>query len=135
MGRIRFTVEQRYADLDTMGHVNNVAYLTYLQEVRLKLLVRLLGDRLFRMNHVVVRNEIDYLSSLGLSPEGVVIDTWVERIGSSSYTVAYDVLAPSGEVAARAKTVLVHLDESGAASPLPQEQRDMLAVALEGSLS
>ncbi|MGI9196120.1 MAG: acyl-CoA thioesterase [Candidatus Nanopelagicales bacterium] len=135
MGRIRFTVEQRYADLDTMGHVNNVAYLTYLQEVRLKLLVRLLGDRLFRMNHVVVRNEIDYLSSLGLSPEGVVIDAWVERIGSSSYTVAYDVHAPSGEVAARAKTVLVHLDESGAASPLPQEQRDMLAVALEGSSS
>ena len=135
MARQRFTVEQRYADLDTMGHVNNVAYLTYLQEVRLKLLVRLLGDRLFRMNHVVVRNEIDYLSSLGLSPEGLVIDTWIERIGSSSYTVAYDVLAPTGEVAARAKTVLVHLDESGAASPLPQEQRDMLAVALAESAS
>jgi len=80
MARVRFQVPQRFADLDLLGHVNNVAYLVYVQEIRLKLLSRLLGDRLSRMNHVVVRNEIDYLRELSLGGEPLEVDAWVERI-------------------------------------------------------
>lgn len=131
MPRIRLTVEQRFADLDLLGHVNNVAYVTYLQESRLKLLAQLLGDRLLRMNHVVVRNEIDYLLPLGLSDQPLPIDTWIERIGRSSYTIACEVLDPSGRVAARAKTVLVHLGEDGIAAPIDDEGRALLMAAYE----
>lgn len=133
MARVRFSVPQRFSDLDLLGHVNNVAFLVYVQEARLKLLSRLLGDRLFRMNHVVVRNEIDYLRELSLGPEPLAIDAWIDRIGASSYTIACEILDPAGEVAARARTVLVRLGESGAAEPLSAEERDLLAQALEVS--
>ena len=131
MARLSFSVPQRFSDLDLLGHVNNVAYLVYLQEVRLKLLSRLLGDRLFRMNHVVVRNEIDYLRELSLGDEPLAIDTWIDRIGTSSYTIACEIFDPEGQVAARAKTVLVRVGDSGAAEPLTQEERDLLADALD----
>ena len=133
MARVRFSVPQRFSDLDLLGHVNNVAFLVYVQEARLKLLSRLLGDRLFRMNHVVVRNEIDYLRELSLGREPLAIDAWIDRIGASSYTIACESLDPAGEVAARAKTVLVRLGESGAAEPLSAEERDLLAQGLEVS--
>lgn len=133
MARVRFSVPQRFSDLDLLGHVNNVAFLVYVQEARLKLLSRLLGDRLFRMNHVVVRNEIDYLRELSLGREPLAIDAWIDRIGASSYTIACEILDPAGEVAARAKTVLVRLGESGAAEPLSAEERDLLAQGLEVS--
>lgn len=131
MARVRFSVPQRFSDLDLLGHVNNVAFLVYVQECRLKLLSRLLGDRLFRMNHVVVRNEIDYLRELSLGVEALSIDTWIERIGTSSYTIACEILDPAGEVAARAKTVLVRLGETGTAEPLTPEERELLAQALD----
>lgn len=131
MARLRFTVEQRFADLDLLGHVNNVAYVTYLQEVRLKLLSRLLGERLLTMNHVVVRNEIDYLLPLSLRPEPLPVDTWIERIGRSSYVIGCEVIDPEGRVAAKATTVLVHLGSDGSAAPLPDEVRALLAEALE----
>ena len=133
MARVRFSVPQRFSDLDLLGHVNNVAFLVYVQEARLKLLSRLLGDRLFRMNHVVVRNEIDYLRELSLGPEPLAIDAWIDRIGASSYTIACEILDPAGEVAARAKTVLVRLGESGSAEQLSAEERDLLAQGLEVS--
>ena len=131
MARMRFTVEQRFADLDLLGHVNNVAYVTYIQEVRLKLLSSLLGERLLTMNHVVVRNEIDYLLPLGFSPEPLPVDAWIERIGTSSYVIGCDVLSQSGQVAARAKTVLVHVTKEGAAAPISDEARELLTVAYE----
>ncbi len=131
MARVRFSVPQRFSDLDLLGHVNNVAFLVYVQEARLKLLSRLLGDRLFRMNHVVVRNEIDYLRELSLGLEPLTIDAWIDRIGASSYTIACEILDPAGEVAARAKTVLVRLGESGSAEQLSAEERDLLAQGLE----
>lgn len=133
MARVRFQVPQRFADLDLLGHVNNVAYLVYVQEIRLKLLSRLLGDRLFRMNHVVVRNEIDYLRELSLGSEPLEVDAWIERIGTSSYTIACEILDPAGEVAARAKTVLVRLGDDGSAEPLSAEERDLLSAAREES--
>jgi len=133
MARVRFQVPQRFADLDLLGHVNNVAYLVYVQEIRLKLLSRLLGDRLSRMNHVVVRNEIDYLRELSLGGEPLEVDAWIERIGTSSYTIACEILDPVGEIAARSKTVLVRLGDDGTTEPLTDEERDLLAVAADGS--
>lgn len=132
MGRMRFTVEQRFADLDLMGHVNNVAYLTYLQELRLKLLYRLLGDTLAGMNQVVVRNEIDYLVPLGLSEEPLGAETWVESMGRSSYVIACEIIGPSGAVAARGRTWLVYLDGTGMAStPIPDDARALLSTAMD----
>lgn len=134
MSRLRTTLEQRYADLDTLGHVNNVAFLTYLQEGRLKLFVQLLRGS-FTPRYVVVRNEIDYVRTLNFSLEPLQMDLWIDTIGSSSFTIASEIFDADGQVAARAKSVLVHLNEDGTASqPLPDDVRVLLAHGLdEGS--
>ena len=133
MARRRYTVELRFADLDIMGHVNNVAYLTYLQEVRLKLLFDLLGGTLGSVNVVVARNEIDYLRPITLGPEPLDVETWIDALGTSSFTIGARILDPSGEVAATARTVLVNLTSDGRASePLPAGMRALLETARDG---
>ena len=41
MPRLRTEVERRFSDLDLMGHVNNVAFLVYLEEARVRLFAEL----------------------------------------------------------------------------------------------
>lgn len=130
MGARSYPIEVRFADLDLMGHVNNVAYLTYLQESRLKLLYDLFGGTLGTVNVVVARNEIDYVRSLTLSPDPITIETWVEEIGRSSFTIGATIVDPGGDVVARGRTVLVNLVDGGAASaPLSDDMRTRLESA------
>ena len=123
----RYTIEQRFDDLDLLGHVNNVAYLVYLQEVRLKLLADLIGFRLTSVKHVVVRNEIDYVRALGYRPEPLPVDAWISRVGGSSYDIGYEILDGEGAVAARGRSVMVFLDDAGTATvPIPTDIREVL---------
>lgn len=130
--RHRYTIEQRFDDLDLLGHVNNVAYLVYLQEVRLKLLADLIGFRLTSVKHVVVRNEIDYVRSLPYRPEPLPVDTWISRVGNSSYDISYEIPAADGGVATRGRSVMVFLDETGARTvPIPDDIRAILTAECE----
>lgn len=105
----------RWADLDLMGHVNNVVYIDYLQEARVDML-RVHADLSDPERApgapsdglVVVRHDIDYLSPLLLSDEPVRIESWVSSLRGASFTVAYTLSQPGrGEaVCARASTVL-----------------------------
>lgn len=102
----------RWADMDALGHVNNVRYVDYLQEARVDLL-RLhgrsaLGGELAE-GIVVVQHDIEFRSPLIFRPEPVLIESWVTRIRAASFTLAYEVF-DAGEdgrrVYARATTVL-----------------------------
>lgn len=130
--RHRYTIEQRFDDLDLLGHVNNVAYLVYLQEVRLKLLADLIGFRLTSVKHVVVRNEIDYVRSLPYRPEPLPVEAWISRVGNSSYDVSYEIPDADGDVATRGRSVMVFLDETGARTvPIPDDIRAILIAECE----
>ncbi len=85
----------RWADLDLLGHVNNVVYVDYLQEARVDLMRALfpasaahddLADGV-----VVVRHEVTYLETLGLRFEPVSIECWVTEVRAASFTMAYEV--------------------------------------------
>jgi acyl-CoA thioester hydrolase len=108
----------RWADLDMLGHVNNVVYVDYLQEARVDML-RVHGGR--RQGHeahdlaegvVVVRHEVTYLSPLTFSFRPVTIECWVTEIRAASFTMAYEVFRAARddpedrEVYVRATTVL-----------------------------
>jgi acyl-CoA thioester hydrolase len=103
----------RWADLDLLGHVNNVTYVDYLQEARVDMFrahaPESRGDDLAE-GVVVVRHEVTYVSSLTLGPEPVAIECWVTEIRGASFTMAYEIFAEddAGErtVHLRARTLL-----------------------------
>ena len=103
----------RWADMDSLGHVNNVVYVDYLQEARVDMLtVHAPSEESEELGEgvVVVRHEVDFLFPLVFRPEPVRIESWVTAIKAASYTMRYEILdeMPSGErrIYARAATVL-----------------------------
>ncbi|MBJ7357633.1 thioesterase family protein [Nocardioides sp.] len=112
----------RWADLDMLGHVNNVTYVDYLQEARVDML-RAHGSRPHGHSGaggqddlaegvVVVRHEVTYLRPLLFTFEPVMIECWVTEVRAASFTIAYEIFRESrsrpGErnVFVRATTVL-----------------------------
>jgi acyl-CoA thioester hydrolase len=86
----------RWADLDLLGHVNNVIYVDYLQEARVDMLRVHAPDR--RVDDlaegvVVVRHEVSYLAPLTFHRRPVRIECWVTEIRAASFTIAYEVVA------------------------------------------
>jgi acyl-CoA thioester hydrolase len=107
---LRVLVHRRFTDLDPLGHVNNVAYFDYLQEARIGLLndVGLVQSRTFAQ--VVVKQELTHLKPLLWSSQPLIVETWIEGVRNSSYTVRYRIIDESGEIAAEAATVCAVVD-------------------------
>jgi acyl-CoA thioester hydrolase len=102
----------RWADMDLLGHVNNVVYVDYLQEARVDML-RTHGPAAqtgeLAEGVVVVRHEVQYAAPLTFAFRPVQIECWVTEIRAASFTMAYEVFqsTPDGrQVYVRAKTVL-----------------------------
>ena len=104
-------VSVRWGDLDAYGHVNNVALVQLLEEARVSLLVDLgwTGDTQ-GTGFYVVRHEVDYIAPVSYRVEPLVVEVWVDHIGRSSWTVAYDVLDSEGQPLAHARSVLVAIN-------------------------
>ena len=113
MARHIYQCPLRWADMDSLGHVNNVTYVDYLQEARVDMLrvhAPSSDGELLTEATVVVRHEVEFVSPLVFRPEPVRIESWVTRVRVASFTLAYEILdeLPDGErrVYARARTVL-----------------------------
>lgn len=71
----RFAVEA--ADIDALGHVNNIVYLRWVQEVAIKHWRAVVSlEQQAQMLWIVVRHEIDYLHP-ALAGDAVTAETWV----------------------------------------------------------
>jgi acyl-CoA thioester hydrolase len=81
----------RWADLDLLGHVNNVVYADYLQEARVDLMRGLLPHRESGEGIVVVRHTLDYRRPLGFRFRPVTVETWVAEVRPASFTLGYEV--------------------------------------------
>ena len=85
----------RWADLDLLGHVNNVTYVDYLQEARVDMMRTLAQGRAshddLEDGVVVVRHEVTYLAPLALRQQPVSIECWVTEVRAASFTMAYEV--------------------------------------------
>ncbi|WP_109506547.1 acyl-CoA thioesterase [Nocardioides speluncae] len=112
---MRHTYEcpMRWADMDLLGHVNNVTYVDYLQEARISMFLAVAGERAddeLAEALVVARSDVSYVAPLTYRPEPVLIDCWVTDISASSFTIAYEVYdaLPDGDrvVYVRAATKL-----------------------------
>jgi acyl-CoA thioester hydrolase len=84
----------RWADLDMLGHVNNVTYVDYLQEARVDMLLTQSPDTRavdLAEGVVVVRHDVRYVSPMGFRLEPVKIACWVTEVRAASLTMAYEV--------------------------------------------
>ncbi len=128
----RYDCRIRWSDVDSYGHVNNVKYFEYLQEARIAFLSELSPDwPRGREGAVLARIDVDYRRPILFRAEPVVVETWVTRIGRSSYDLASCILddhTEAGTVFAEARAVIVAYDvERLRSRPLTERER----VALE----
>lgn len=113
-------MQVRWSDVDLFAHVNNAAYLRFLDDARFALFPSMGVDPAGRPTDsmlVVVKHEIDYLAPLAFRPEPVVVEVWVPRIGRSSVDFAYEIVdldteptTPDRTVYLRARSRMVQLD-------------------------
>lgn len=134
MARHRLVIPLRWADFDAMSHVNNTAYLEFMQDARISLIHELGLDKssLQDTGHFVARNEIDYLKPIDMNDHHVTVELWVNRFGGASYDVLYEILDEHGTVCAKAKSVMVTVDVgSGTAIRIPDDVRDAMSRFVE----
>ncbi len=117
-------MQVRWSDVDLFAHVNNAAYLRFLDDARFALFPSMGVDPAGRPTDsllVVVKHEIEYLAPLAFRPEPIAVDVWVPRTGRSSVDLGYEVLDVAGDepvVYLRARSRMVQLDR-GTHRPRP----------------
>lgn len=116
----------RFADIDAVGHVNNAAYSTYLEEARIAFFRALhASDRLPEWEFVLARVEIDFRRPI-LFGDIVEIDLHLARWGSSSFDFAYEGRV-AGAAAFAARSVQVFVESAtGRSRPIPKAFRDLV---------
>ncbi|MBB3040943.1 acyl-CoA thioesterase [Nocardioides sp. LMS-CY] len=137
--RHRYECPMRWADLDPLGHINNVVYVDYLQEARVDML-RTHGPAAstgeLAEGTVVVRHEVTYVSPLHFGDRPVSIESWVTQIRAASFTLAYEIFhedaAGDRQVYLRATTVLTpYVFATERPRRLRDEERESLRTFLE----
>jgi acyl-CoA thioester hydrolase len=125
--------------MDSLGHVNNVVYVDYLQEARVDMLrvhAPVQGGEELAEGVVVVRHEVEFVRPLVFRPEPVRVESWVSQIRAATFTMAYEVLdeLPDGDrrVYLRASSVLTpYVFSQERPRRITAEEREVLGRFLE----
>ncbi|MDQ7027601.1 MAG: acyl-CoA thioesterase [Anaerolineae bacterium] len=137
--RFTLSVTVRFADLDAMGHLNNVTYLTYVEQARIIYVRDVCGWQTDwrKLGMILARTEIDYKLPIGFEHQ-VMVYMRMSRIGGKSFDFDYIITRQKGdnapEIAAEVKTVMVAYDyETDNTISVPQSWRDNI-IAYEPDL-
>ena len=128
MSRHHYDCRVRFSDVDVYGHVNNVKYFEYYQEARLAFLDSLGRDKDEpRIGLVVARLDVDYKRPILFRSDSYVVESWVTRVGRSSFGLAADI--KDGDlVLSHAEAVMVTFDHATQGSrPLTERERQRLS--------
>lgn len=99
-----------YRDVDVMEHVNNAAYFTYFETARCHYYMRLRGlTDPRKLDIIVAAQNCQYERGLTYDEE-FDVTVFPTRVGTTSFTLGYVLKTPTGEVVARAETVIVMFD-------------------------
>jgi acyl-CoA thioester hydrolase len=125
-------IEVRFRDCDSMGHVNNAVYLTYLEQARLTLWRRLWGfgpdASPGTPSAILARAEIDFRIAARFG-DTLEVRISVAAIGNTSFTYDYEVVDGRERLMASGRTVQVMYDYA-AAKPVPIP--DLIRKKLQG---
>lgn len=84
----------RWADMDMLGHVNNVTYVDYLQEARIDMFAThagFTGVADLAEGVVVVRHEVEFVRPLVFHRRPVKVEVWITEVRAGRFTMAYEV--------------------------------------------
>lgn len=122
----------RWSDVDLFGHVNNAAFLRFLDDARFATFPGLGVDAEGGLSDsvlVVVKHEIDYLAPVSFTAEPLEVQVWVCRVGGSSVDFGYEIRTRDGATSfLLAHSRMVQVDRaSGRPRPFDAEERASLA--------
>lgn len=104
-------VHMRWSDMDAYRHINNSAYLQYLEQARVAMFFEQAPEpsSSFSSGTVIARHEIDYLRPVIYHPEPLRLELWIGTVRGASFIVHYEVF-DGDALAARAQTSCVTFD-------------------------
>ena len=123
----------RFSDVDVYGHVNNVKYFEYYQEARIAFIASLADGDVDSIRQVVARIDVDYRRPILFRPEPYAVESWVTRIGTTSYDLSSRIVdgPAGGETYSQAEVRLVAYDLASQRSrPLTDVERSRLEAVL-----
>ena len=132
--RHRTTLQVRFRDTDAFGHVNNAVFASYSELARVRYLIDVLqpAEPFNETPLILARIAIDFRSPIEFGEE-VVVETRVDRIGTTSFDMSHRMVAgPESRLVADIDTVLVTYDYANRRPmPVPDDWRERIA-AFEG---
>jgi acyl-CoA thioester hydrolase len=107
--RFRHPIEVRFRDLDTLGHVNNAVYLTYLESARIAWWLHVTSRReLSGLDMILARVELDFRATVGFGAR-LEVGVRCASIRRSSFVVESAIAESGGaRLVAEARKVLVY---------------------------
>ncbi|MBB6337079.1 acyl-CoA thioester hydrolase [Xanthomonas arboricola] len=122
----RIPISVRWRDMDSMGHVNNAKYISYLEEARVRWMLGVEGVAMTdRIAPVVAATNVNYKRPL-IWPNDILVELFVERLGSSSITIGHRILdqKDEGMLYSDGNVVVVWIDtQTGKSASLPDAVR------------
>lgn len=120
----------RYGDLDPQGHVNNAAFITYLEHARVNYIRHLDlwdGKSFLNIGFILARIELDYKAPILMTDE-VEVGVRTSRLGNKSLDMEYLVRETGGgKIYGEGKTVQVAYDyQNGTTIPLRPNWRETI---------
>jgi acyl-CoA thioester hydrolase len=123
--RFAHPVELRFRDMDALGHVNNVVFLTYMESARMAWWMKVTGrDDLADLRMILARTEVDYRSPATFG-DRLVVGVRCASLRRASFVLEFRIEElRTGRLVAEARKVLVHYDYAARRStPVPAELR------------
>jgi acyl-CoA thioester hydrolase len=119
----------RFGDTDMLGHVNNASYFTYMEEARCDF-VQAIGMK--EVPLILASAKVDFRAQSYFG-DTLEIETWVTRIGNSSFDVANVMRnAETGTVVFEGVAVIVYFDYAEQKPKrIPDDLRKLLEQYLE----
>jgi acyl-CoA thioester hydrolase len=124
MNRHRTDIQARFGDTDALGHINNASLAQYAELGRLDFLHGVLGRSVGSI--ILASLYLDFRRQVAFR-ERIHVETWIERIGTSSVTLG-QVIYADDQRATDVKSVVVYFDyETNTSKAVPAELRELLA--------
>jgi len=111
--RFHLPITVSYSDIDAQWHVNNKAFLSYIETARFQYLQEahlFSGDSFLEVPFIVADVHVKYLYPIEYK-DAVMVSMGITRIGNKSLTMEYAITSPDGSrVYATAETIMVTFD-------------------------
>jgi len=119
---IEITMDVRWGDMDAFNHVNNAAYLRYIEEARVAWFHRIVADwSAVDCAPILAAVTVNYRRPINW-PERLKVSLLVERLGTKSLTLGHRIESATqdGVLYADGNAVMVWVDRGGASVALPE---------------